>query len=366
MKKWVLRSALALALLVAVLFGAAFWSDSDSQVFSGYRANEGLRTVKDGWPGTPVDHEGRFINHEFPFLPKSLDLLKWQLGTNKFAEEKERDNGRLEVRAPSPLLSNREDGIVWLGHATFLIRLNGVTMITDPAFGNPPFIDRYVDVPSPIDLIPDVDLVLISHDHRDHMDEASIRSLMERFPDAIILAGLGSEDLLGSWSEGRDRVRTAGWFQKFETGTEAEVFFVPVRHWSRRGLFDTNKRLWGGFVIRSGETSIYFGGDSGYGRHYRETGEVFPEIDYFLIGIGSYEPRWFMEPNHNNPSDVIKAFRDIGARTLVPMHYATFNMSDEPPSQPLKFLRSEAEAAGLTEKLRVLAINEGIEINDRE
>lgn len=255
---------------------------------------------------------------------------------------------------------------MWLGHATFLVRLNGVTMITDPAFGNPPFIDRYVDVPSPIELIPDVDLVLISHDHRDHMDEASIRSLMDRFPDAVILAGLGSEELLGSWSPGRDRVRTAGWFQKFETGTEAEVFFVPVRHWSRRGLFDTNKRLWGGFVIRSGQTSIYFGGDSGYGRHYRETGEVFPEIDYFLIGIGSYEPRWFMEPNHNNPSDVIKAFRDIGARTLMPMHYATFNMSDEPPNQPLKFLRSEAEAAGLTEKLRVLAINEGIEVNDRE
>ncbi|MGD9587314.1 MAG: hypothetical protein AB7Q37_08865 [Pyrinomonadaceae bacterium] len=77
MKKWVPRAAIALALLVAVLFGAAFWSDSDSQVFSGYRANEGLRTVKDGWPGTPVDQKGRFINHEFPFLPKSLDLLKW-------------------------------------------------------------------------------------------------------------------------------------------------------------------------------------------------------------------------------------------------------------------------------------------------
>jgi len=366
MKKWILRSAIALAMLVAVLFGAAFWSDSDSQVLSGYRTNEDLTTIRGGWPGTPVDQKGRFINDEFPFLPKTLDLLKWQLGTNWYADEKDRDTGRLEVMGPNPLLSNGEDGIVWLGHATFLIRLKGVTMITDPVFGNPPFIERYVDVPSPIELIPDVDLVLISHDHRDHMDEASVRSLMDKFPDAVILAGLGSGELLGSWSPGRERVRTAAWFQKFDTGSEVEVYFVPVRHWSRRGLFDTNKRLWGGFVIKSGDMSIYFGGDSGFGRHYKQTGELFPDIDYFLIGIGSYEPRWFMEPNHNNPSDVVKAFRDIGARTLVPMHYATFNMSDEPASQPLKFLRSEAEAAGLTDKLRVLAINEAIEINVQE
>lgn len=360
MKNWLLRICGVIALIAIVLFGAAFWSDSDTQVLSGYRSNDDLATISDGWQGTPIDQKGRFINAEFPFLPKTRDLLKWQLGTNEFADEKRRDTGRLEVLDPSEFLSSDKDGFIWLGHATFLIRLNGITLVTDPAFGEPPFLDRFVDVPSQLEKIRNLDFILLSHDHRDHMDESSVRSLAEKFPDAKILAGLRSEELLSAWAPGHDRIKTAGWFQKFDVAGPVEFYFVPVRHWSRRGLFDTNQRLWGGFVIKRGETTIYFGGDSGYGRHYRQTGELFPKIDYFLIGIGAYEPRWFMEPNHNSPADVIKAFRDIGARTLVPMHYGTFDLSDEPPSQPLRFLR--AEAAGLSDRLLVLAINEAVEI----
>ena len=157
--------------------------------------------------------------------------------------------------------------------------------------------------------------------------------------------------------------KLTGWFQEFVLDdADLKVYFVPVRHWSRRGLFDTNERLWGGYVIESGDTTIYHGGDSGYGRHYKETGEVFPEIDYFLIGIGSYEPRWIMEPNHNDPSDVIKAFQDIGARILVPMHYGTFDLSNEPPGQPLSLLKDEADKAGLTDRIKTLNIYESIPI----
>ena len=113
-------------------------------------------------------------------------------------------------------------------------------------------------------------------------------------------------------------------------------------------------------MIRAGETSIYFGGDSGYGRHYRETGELFPEIDYFLIGIGAYEPRWFMEPSHNNPADAVKSFLDSGARTLVPMHYGTFDLSDEPPGAPMRELTKQAESSGITDKVMVLDLNGNI------
>jgi L-ascorbate metabolism protein UlaG (beta-lactamase superfamily) len=133
-----------------------------------------------------------------------------------------------------------------------------------------------------------------------------------------------------------------------------------VRHWSRRGLSDKNRRLWGGFVIESRSATVYFGGDSGFGRHYRETAEAFPDIDYFLIGIGGYEPRWFMEPNHNTPAEAIKAFLEAGAKTLVPMHYATFDLSDEPPGAPLRELTAEAEKAKITDKIKVLNINEHI------
>lgn len=362
MKKWLKRIAVLVLLTLTVLLAAAFWSDSDVQRLSGRLKNDDLSVIKDGWPGNPIDQRGRFINDEFPFLPKIGDLLKWQLSGNKFKEEKRADASLLEVRDPSAFFAGDADGILWLGHASFFIRLDGVSILTDPIFDTPTFVRRFVEVPSPLEKIKKVDYVLLSHDHRDHTDETSLRKIAAKFPEATFIGGLGMEDIFKEWKTPTNSVKTAGWFQKFDTSGPVAFHFVPVRHWSRRGLFDTNKRLWGGYVIRGKAATIYFGGDSGYGRHYKEVGELFPGIDYFLIGIGAYEPRWFMEANHNNPSDVIKAFRDAGARTLVPMHYGTFDLSDEPPSQPLKNLFEEADKAGLREKIKVLAINEDLPI----
>ena len=353
-----------LLIIVVAVIALVLWGDWDEQIPSGRVKNHDLEVIKPDWEGNPIDQRGRFINHEFPFLPKTRELLKWKLSGNKFKEEKRDDPSRLEVRDPSAFLASDADGIVWLGHASFFIRLNGVSILTDPIFDTPTFVRRYVEVPSQLEHLRKVDYVLLSHDHRDHTDESSLRKIAARFPNVVFIGGLKMEDILNEWKTPTNPVKTAGWFQKFDTEGPVEFYFVPVRHWSRRGLFDTNKRLWGGYVIESEAATIYFGGDSGYGRHYRETGELFPKIDYFLIGIGAYEPRWFMEANHNNPSDVIKAFRDIGAKTLVPMHYGTFDLSDEPPGQPLKFLLSEAESAGVKDKLRVLSINEELRIGD--
>lgn len=362
MRKWFIRLASVVLLLLTVFFGVAFWSDFDFQKPKGRTRNENLETVKGDWAGNQIDQEGRFINDEFPFLPKTRELLKWQLSSNPFKAEKLADTERLEVRDPSAFLASEDDGILWLGHASFFIRLNGISILTDPIFGTPPFVRRFVAVPSPLENIRRVDYVLLSHDHRDHMDEATLRALANRFPNAAFLAGLNSEDVLTEWKTPTNTIKTAGWFQRYDTAGPVNFYFVPVRHWSRRGLFDTNKRLWGGFVIESDAATLYFGGDSGYGRHYKQVGELFREIDYFLIGIGAYEPRWFMEANHNNPNDVVKAFRDSGAKYLVPMHYGTFDLSDEPPGQPLKLLTAEAGAAGVSDKLRVLTINQEIRI----
>lgn len=362
MKKWFVRLSVFVLLLITIILAAAFWSDSDVQTPSGHLKNEELSVIKDGWLGNPIDQRGRFINDEFPFLPKTLGLLQWQVSPNKFKNEKLNDLKRLEVKDPAGFLSGNEDGILWLGHASFFIRLNGVSILTDPIFGTPPLVKRYVEVPSPIDDIHSVDYILLSHDHRDHMDENTLRQIAQKFPNAVFLAGLHSEDVLNEWKTPTNGVKTAGWFQTYNTDGPVKFHFVPVRHWSRRGLFDTNKRLWGGYVIQSEKATIYFGGDSGYGRHYREVGELFPNIDYFLIGIGAYEPRWFMGAVHNNPSDAFRAFRDSGAKTLVPMHYGTFDLSDEPPGAPLRTLFEEADMAGLRDKVRVLAINEDLPI----
>lgn len=362
MKKWLRRIGFAALIIVGTLFVVAAWSEADTAVLKRYTSGGDQKTtIRPGWPGTPLDQKDRFMNHEFPFLPRSSDLIKWKAGGNALKAEKEKDTARLEVKDPSEFLASDRDGIMWLGHASFYVRLNGAHILTDPVFGDPSFLRRFVPVASPLENIKQVDYVLLSHDHRDHMDEATLRAIHTKFPNAIFLAGLRSEELLFDWMPS-SRVKTAGWFQSFDgIGTSTlKISFLPVRHWSRRGLLDTNWRLWGGFVIETPEATIYFGGDSGYGRHYAEARELFPKIDYFLIGIGAYEPRWFMEPNHNNPSDAIKAFIDSGARYLIPMHYGTFDLSDEPPSQPLQLLRDEAEKAGVADRLRPLAINESL------
>jgi L-ascorbate metabolism protein UlaG (beta-lactamase superfamily) len=363
MKKWLKRIGLVILILIGAFFVIAAWSETDKAVQKGYKQNDKLPTIKDGWPGTPVDQKDRFMNHEFPYLPSMTALLKWKLGGNTFENEKESDQARLEVRDPRPFLSSKEDGILWLGHASFFIRVDGVSILIDPIFGKPPVVTRFVDVPSPLEHIEQVDYVLLSHDHRDHMDETTLRAIAEKFPNAKFLAGLRSDDVLNKWKTPTNPIGTAGWFQEFALADDRlRVFFLPVRHWSRRGLFDTNWRLWGGYIIQTDKATIYFGGDSGYGRHYREMAELFPKIDYFLIGIGAYEPRWFMEPVHNNPSDAVRAFVDAEASYLVPMHYGTFDLSDEPPSEPLRRLKEEAEKNGVAERVRPLAINESMVI----
>jgi L-ascorbate metabolism protein UlaG (beta-lactamase superfamily) len=362
MRKWFYRIGIAACLVLTALAAAIVWDGNDETVVTKYVKNDKLKTIKADWPGTPVDQRGRFANHEHPFILTAFDVLKWRLSGNPQSEEKRADSYRPEIKDPSEFLDGDKDGILWLGHASFYIRLAGKGILIDPVFGDPWFLKRYVDVPSPVGKLKKVDYVLVSHDHRDHADEDTITRTAQQYPDAKFYSGLGMEDILASWTGGR-AVQTAGWFQQFALDDEkVEIYFMPVRHWCRRGLFDTNRRLWGGFVIKSANSTIYFGGDSGYGAHYRETAELFPGIDYFLIGIGAYKPRWFMEPNHNSPEDALAAYRDSGAKVMVPMHYGTFDLSDEPPGEPLRTLNEKAGEMGLSDKIKTVAIGESIEI----
>ena len=315
------------------------YGDSENRVvIKRFEANKKLITVKPDWPGTPVDDEGRFVNYEYP-VPATNDR------SPALAAEPKSVQGTKTERHRSPR-GTRPGGVsgvrprrnfVGLGHASFYIRLDGVCFLIDPIFGKPPVVKRFVDVPSPLDSIRKIDYVLLSHDHRDHTDETTLRNVAAKFPAAVFIGGLRMDDIFNEWKTPTNPIETAGWFQRFDLPAGVpEVCFVPVRHWSRRGLFDTNHRLWGGFVLKGKTSSIYFGGDSGYGRHYKDVGELFPNIDYFLIGIGTFEPRWFMQPVHNSPQDALQAFVDIGAKTLVPMHFGTFELSDEPPGEPLR------------------------------
>ena len=365
MKKRLLKTikigASVLIVLLIILGAIIFWSEQDKAVIEKYVKNENLPTIKTNWQGTPVDRKGRFVNAEFPFLPSTVDLLKWQLGAKPQKEEKQTDTARLEVKDPTEFLQSERNGILWLGHAAFFVRLNGVNILLDPVFGKPSLVNPLVDVPSPIDKLPKIDYILISHDHRDHCDEESIKQLTRKFPAAKILTGLGMENLLSDWKAVSTEVQTAAWYQQFSLPQDkVKIFFLPVRHWSRRGLFDTNKRLWGGFVIQGAGKTVYFSGDSGYGGHYKELSALFPKIDYFLIGIGAYKPLWFMHPNHNSPQEAFQGFVDAKADVLIPMHFGRFDLSDEPPGEPLRLLKEKAAETNLSDMIKVLQINESI------
>jgi L-ascorbate metabolism protein UlaG (beta-lactamase superfamily) len=327
---------------------------------------EELPTVKPDFAGNKVDGRGRFVDEYDPYLPSLTQVLKWKLGGNPLKEAKQNDTWRLDVHDPCDFLGTSRDGIMWLGHASFYIRVRGIGLLTDPVFGDPSFLTRFVTVPSQLMHIESVDHVLISHDHRDHMDADSIKAVTKKFPVATLYAGLRSEDLLDKWKRPTNTVMTAGWFQQFPTGDpDVKIYFLPAQHWARRGLLDTNRRLWGSYIIQIHGTTIFFGGDSAYSKYYREIGELFPRVDYFITGIGAYEPRWFMASIHKSPDEAVAAFIDMNAGTLIPMHYGTFDLSDEPPGQPLRDLKAAAKAAGVEDKIHPLAINEALLIEDK-
>ena len=321
--------------------------------------NDKLPTIKPDFDGNKIDDRGRFVDEYDPYVPSLTQVLKWKLGPHPLKEAKQNDTWKADVLDPREFLRSDADGIMWLGHASFYIRVGGVALVTDPVFGDPWFLTRFVPVPSQVDHIETLDHVLISHDHRDHMDENSLKALTQRFPNATLYAGLRSEDILEKWKQPTNEVETGGWFQEFTTrDPKVKIYFLPAQHWARRGLLDTNRRLWGSYIIQFKDTTIYFGGDSAYSTYYREIGELFPRVDYFITGVGAYEPRWFMKCIHKNPEEAVQAFIDMRAGTLIPMHYGTFDLSDEPPGQPLRDLRAAAKAAGVEDKVHPLAINE--------
>lgn len=304
-----------------------------------YIINPELRLIKKNWKGNPITVKDRFLNHEFPYIPKFFNILEWKLKEGNNNKAKKADGFRLEPHFPKSFFETKDDGIVWLGHASFLIRIDNLTMIIDPVLSSPSFLmKRYVSFPFDSVLLKNIDLILLSHDHRDHCDEKSIKRISSLNPEAIIYTGLNMKPLVSSWC--KNKITEAGWYQVYPKLSGIEITFLPTRHWGKRLITDTNIRLWGSFLIQSKDKIIYFGGDSGYGSHFKETAELFPNIDYAMLGIGAYKPEWFMHPSHTSPSDAYKAALDLKTKNLIPMHYGTFDLSDETISEPIESLRN--------------------------
>ena len=327
-----------------------------------YLDNPALDTVRADWPGHPFER-GRFGYPELPdFRPEWGPVFRMLFSRNPRRAEKRADAWMPAVSADTAYLADRSrDWLVWLGHAVFLLQLDGKRYLTDPVLYDLPFLPRRVPLPFAVEQLTGIDYVLLSHDHRDHCDKKSLRRVLQHNPAAKILTALRMRTVIGGWTDGVV-VEEAGWYQRYRTAGP-EVLYLPARHWCRRGVLDFNRRLWGSFLIRGKNKTIYFGADSGYGPHFAQLGQRFPGIDVAIIGIGAYQPRYLMAPMHADPAGGLQAFRDLGARTLVPMHYGTYDLSREPPGDPERVIKRLFEGADMTDRLCLPGINRPVDLS---
>lgn len=237
---------------------------------------------------------------------------------------------RIPVAARAPLPAD-DAWLAWLGHASFLLRLGGCTVAIDPVLSQRILGAGRRFTPPGLDRLPPLDLLLISHNHYDHLDAPTMRTLPRDTPVMVPAR-------LGRWFRRRGflSVTELDWWESVRCGA-LEVAFVPAHHWSRRGIFDHCATLWGGWVLTvPGGLRVYHAGDSAHGPFFAEVGSRYPGIDAAMLPIGAYAPRWFMRNMHMDPEEAVQAFQDLGARIMVPMHWGTFWLSREPALEPIQ------------------------------
>lgn len=246
--------------------------------------------------------------------------------------------GRIPEAAPGTV------SVTWAGHASWVLRIGGRTVLTDPVWSRriPGTPARITPVGVAWSALPPIDAVLVSHNHYDHLDAPTLKRLPRSTP-CFVPAGLGG------WfrRRGFHRVTELDWWEAAELDG-LRFDFVPAHHWSRRTLTDLCRSLWGGWVVADeAGHRVYFAGDTGYGPFFRDIGRAHPGIDLALLPIGAYAPRWMLGPVHTDPEEAVQAFLDLGAAAMAPMHWGTFLLSGEPPLEPLTRLHAAWSAAGL-------------------
>ena len=233
-----------------------------------------------------------------------------------------------------------EFSVTFIGHSTFLIRVDGLNILTDPVFsmyaspiqGRGPIRSRLPAIA--LNDLPKIDIILVSHNHYDHLDEASILGIFENQKDSppTILAPLGNKALFSQWNI--ENAFDLDWSES-KTVSGLKITLHETRHRSGRGIGDQMKTLWGGFVVDSSEGKIYFAGDTGYGPHFSQTFAESGKMRLSLIPIGAYEPRWFMAPIHLNPDQAVLAHKDLQSELSIGMHFGTFQLTIEGIDEPL-------------------------------
>jgi len=301
---------------------------------------------------------GRYFNPWRPATARRLDLLRWKLRRNPY--DKRRPPRVPVVSNDGTYLADTgaPDSITWIGHSTFAVQDGGEVFLTDPHWGPRALLPRRHSPPGvPIAAVPAHAFAVLSHNHYDHLDAWTVT----RLPPGVewyVPLGLGSWLRRHGRPAGERTVRELDWWQSVRRGRWT-LTCLPAQHWSNRLDSGRNSTLWCSWLLDSGSRRYYFAGDTGYFPGFAEIGRRFAPIDVAFLPIGAYEPRWFMAYPHMNPADAWRAFLDLDARWFVPMHWGTFDLTDEPIDLPPRVLAEAVAAAhGDASRVRLPAVGE--------
>ena len=289
----------------------------------------------------PHYEDGRYFN---PWMPQEEGnfgrLLRWRFSkVQQYTEEEVTVKPGIVTGLKERIQSTNGDFITWIGHGTFFMRINGVYWLTDPMFSERALIPKRktqaaLTAEEVGQLTGEVNII-ISHNHYDHLDTSTIRRLPVK-GRTFVPRGLKKyvEGL------GRDSVTEMDWWEEVEVGNGVKVVCLPAQHWSKRISQGTNRTLWASFLLVTPGVSVYYGGDSGYFVGYREMGRKYPGIDYALMPVTAYHPRWFMHYAHVNAKEALEGYKDLGARFFIPTQWGTFRLGDEPIGYGINDLRA--------------------------
>ncbi len=330
----------------------------------------------------------RFDGRQFSNTPPTAhggfrDALKWML-------HRKRGPWRNWTDAPPGPPPPRRVGagqlrVTFVNHSTTLIQMDGLNILTDPIWSrrSGPFpwlgVRRHRPPGLSLDDLPPIDILLLSHNHYDHLDQPTFRRLVAMHQPRVF-TGLGNRALLNRYGAGQ--AQELEWWQSASLTNDLQLVAVPARHFSGRSLADRNRSLWAGFVLKRTAASVvspamepgsppaspdhsgavYFAGDTGYGPHFAEIGRRLGPIRLALLPIGAFRPRWFMQPIHVDPEEAVRAAEDLHAATSIAIHYGTFRLGDDAENEPTSLLAEALAARNPRPQFWVLGFGEGRDV----
>ena len=311
--------------------------------------------------GPRTDHfDGRHFFNEEPFEEQQpSELARWQLHRHRGQWP---DSAAIAGPAPPARVGGGVLRVTMVNHATVLLQMDSLNILTDPVWSARVGIEGQLGVRRhrppgiPFDSLPHIDVVLISHDHYDHMDLPSLRRLQQRYHPRII-TGLGNPGYLAT--QGIQGAEQLDWWQSASLPRRVRLIAVPARHWSGRTLSDRYERLWEGFVIEGSRDTVYFAGDTGWGRMYRELHARWGRFTLALLPVAPFRPRWYMARKHLGPDDAVRVAIETRSAMVIPIHWGTFELGDDGESEAVDTLRAAVSALPQRCRPRLVVLRNG-------